>query len=136
MTFEEAVKLAKYPAPILPVKTVSTLNVREHWAKRAARAKLQRANAYHYLIRNIGTARPKLPITVTITRIAPRKLDDDNLAGACKSIRDGVADYFQTDDRNPHIAWKYGQKKGGVGEYGVIIEIESKPDLSLVGQLT
>ncbi len=38
------------------------------------------------------------PFRVKITRQGPRRLDDDNLAGSCKHIRDGVADALGVND--------------------------------------
>ena len=108
---------------MLPIKTVSVLNVREHWSKRAKRAKQHRASAYYYLLIEVGTKRPELPVTVTITRVAPRELDGDNLQGALKACRDGIADYFGTDDRNAGIEWRYAQGRGAAREYGVKIDI-------------
>ena len=63
-----------------------------------------------------------MPVAVILTRVAPRELDGDNLQGSFKSIRDGVADYFGTDDRNPQIEWQYMQEKAN--DYGVRIEIK------------
>lgn len=102
---------------ILPIHTVSTLNVREHWAKRAGRAKRQRRESY------LLTMGLKLNpgMTVTLTRIAPRALDDDNLRGALKSVRDGIADRLGIDDRDPRVTWAYGQRKGKPKEYAVEI---------------
>lgn len=105
---------------IVPVKTISLLNVREHWAKRAKRSKEHREVSYLMLRSEIGAERPKMPLAVKLTRLSPRQLDDDNLRGALKAVRDGVADYFGVDDRHPGIEWLYGQEKG---PYGVKIEI-------------
>lgn len=44
---------------------------------------------------------------------------------AGRAIRDGIADYFLTDDRNPQIEWQYGQEKAK--DYGVRIDVVSKP---------
>jgi site-specific DNA recombinase len=68
---------------VLPLHLVSTMNMREHWAKRARRA------AEHRAVTRMALARERawplrLPLDVTITRIAPRDLDGDNLRGACK----------------------------------------------------
>ena len=63
----------------IPLRTYSTLNQREHWRKRARRAKVERNTAY------LLTTRFPLPCTVYLTRIAPRALDDDNLRGAHKA---------------------------------------------------
>lgn len=104
----------------IPVKTVSVMNVREHWRKRAARAKTHRLSAY--LMLGPNTPRPALPCTVTLTRIAPRPLDDDNNQAAIKACRDGVADWFGLDDRDPRITWAYGQAKGKPKHYAVLVE--------------
>lgn len=106
----------------IQVKTVSTLNMREHWAKRAARAKTHRKAAY--AITKVIASGQRLPVAVTLTRIAPSNgLDDDNLRGALKSVRDGVADAFGLDDRDPRIEWRYWQVRGK--GYAVAIEVES-----------
>lgn len=62
------------------------------------------------------------PTTCTLVRIAPRMLDDDNLAGAFKSIRDEVASFFNVDDgpKGP-IAWRYEQQRGEPKQYAVHI---------------
>jgi hypothetical protein len=62
---------------------------------------------------------------VTITRIAPCELDDDNLAGSAKAVRDGVADWLGVDDRTKRsgVVWKYEQARDGRA-YGVGIRIE------------
>jgi hypothetical protein len=90
-------------------RTVSEANRREHWAPRAKRTKAHREAAM--LVTRSRLLCP-LPIVVTLTRIAPRALDDDNLRGALKATRDGVADAFGVDDRDPRVVWQYGQRKG------------------------
>lgn len=65
-------------------------------------------------------------LTVTLTRIAPRELDDDNLRGATKSCRDGIADALHIDDRDKRVTWCYAQRRGRVKEYGVEITIEAR----------
>ncbi len=101
-----------------PIATVSITNKREHWSKRSRRAKGQREAAYllTQLLSKMG-----LPMTVTLTRIAPRALDDDNLRSALKSVRDGVADRLGIDDRDSRVVWAYGQRKGIPKEIAVEI---------------
>jgi hypothetical protein len=106
----------------LPVRTISLLNEREHWSKRAARAAEHRALA-HMLVKP-RAARLELPVRVMLTRVAPCALDDDNLRGALKATRDGVADALGVDDRTPLVTWVYHQRRGCVREYAVVIEIE------------
>jgi len=101
----------------------STLNARQHWRVRAVAARRQRALARLCLSTH---PRPTGPVVVTITRVAPRSLDSDNLAGACKSVRDGVADWLGVDDgvaeRAGLVAWRVEARRGA---YGVEIAIEA-----------
>jgi hypothetical protein len=110
----------------LPVRTVSLLNEREHWSKRAARAAEHRALAHMLVKPQLRAARLELPVRVTMTRVAPCELDDDNLRGALKAARDGVADALGVDDRSPRVQWVYDQRRGNVREYAVVIEIEKR----------
>lgn len=112
--------------PIDGMKLGAALNARVHWTRRAARAKRERAVVAVALrsqwLPDVETASP--PTTCTLARIAPRMLDDDNLAGAFKSIRDEVAAFFGVDDgpRGP-IAWRYEQRKGQPKQYAVEIRL-------------
>ncbi len=107
----------------LPIETCSESNQRDHWAKRAARARRQRGVTT--LACAMAARAVQLPVVVTLTRISPRPLDDDNLRGALKAVRDGVADAFGLDDRNPQLRFEYAQRRGGVGERAVGISIQS-----------
>lgn len=42
---------------------------------------------------------------VRLVRVSTRELDDDNLAGALKAVRDGVADALKVNDRDPRVVW-------------------------------
>lgn len=107
---------------ILPLRLQSVANLREHWGARAKRAKRERrAVKLAWLVAR--PARVPLPALVTLTRIAPGKLDDDNLASGCKAIRDAVADCLGVDDGDTaRIRWAYAQERG---PYGVRIEVEA-----------
>ena len=107
----------------IPLKLGAALNARVHWTARAKRAKTERAIVAAAL-RHSCPGWPT-PTTCTLVRIAPRALDDDNLAGAFKSIRDEVAAFFGVDDgpKGP-IAWHYGQRKGAPKQYGIEIKLE------------
>lgn len=94
------------------VKTVSEANVRCHWATRARRAKHQRRAAYWTAREAIQGLKIAPPIRVDITRVGVRFLDSDNLAGACKGVRDGIADALRIDDGDERIQWTYAQAKG------------------------
>lgn len=111
------------------VRLVSEANSREHWATKARRVKAHRDGAYFVLaatkVNGAVWLRKAGALMVTLTRIAPRRLDDDNLTSACKATRDGVADWLQTDDRDEHVTWRYGQRSAGAKVYAVEIRIES-----------
>lgn len=102
----------------LPLRLVSILNAREHWRTRALRASKHR---------NACIVIPKLmvPCTVLMVRLGPRELDDDNLQGACKSVRDGIADRLGVDDRDKRVSWLYSQERSK--EYGVRVTITERP---------
>ena len=68
---------------------------------------------------------PEPPLTITLTRIGPRTLDDDNLAGGFKHVRDGVADWLGIDDGDKRLTWRYEQRKGAPKEYAAEVRIES-----------
>lgn len=108
-----------------PERIESEANQREHWAKKAARVKRQRIGAWAELrsAKVWGNGLLALPIKVKLTRIAPRSLDGDNLQSGFKATRDGVADFFGVDDRDPRIEWAYDQQRGAPKYYAVRIEV-------------
>lgn len=60
--------------------------------------------------------------SVRMVRLAKCPFDDDNLEGAFKSIRDGIADGLGTTDKwRGNIKWEYDQDKSK--EYGIRIEL-------------
>lgn len=107
----------------LPIRTVSESNMREHWAPKAKRAKWQR-NVVALAVRpRLAGMLDRVPCVVTLTRIAPRALDDDNLARSFKAIRDQVAQELGVDDRDERVVWRYMQRRGAPRAYGVEIGI-------------
>lgn len=92
----------------VPIKAQSTSNLREHWAARHKRTDAQKAATRRKCPE--WTAGPLL--YVRLTRVAPRPLDDDNLRGALKSVRDAIATWLRVDDRTPLVGWLYAQAKG------------------------
>jgi len=109
----------------LPIPTISEANVSQHWSVKAKRQKAQKA----LLTLRWKKERPqiKFPCTVKLTRLAPRKLDDDNLMVAFKHIRDVFADLLIPGlapgraDGNSNITWAYGQEKSPIR--GVRVEV-------------
>ncbi len=118
---------------IMPLHTMSEANAsqREHWGSKHRRHKGQRAVTYFTLRDVLGCVSPvQAPMTITLTRIAPRALDEgDNLAASLKACRDGVADYLcghygQGQDRQPGLHWRYAQRQGYAPRvYGVEIVV-------------
>lgn len=102
----------------IPIKTISSSNSREHWARKARRVKAERSAAY-MMMPNI-----KPPCVVTMTRVAPRRLDDDNLRGCLKAVRDGIAQRLGIDDADPVVEWRYAQESGKPKEYSVSIRVD------------
>lgn len=108
----------------LPIKTLSEANLREHWAAKSKRVKLQRTYASVMVGQHFRKIMATGRFIVTLTRIAPRSLDSDNLPRSFKAIRDGVADAIGIDDGSKRYTWVYDQKKGKPKEYAVKIKIE------------
>lgn len=102
----------------LPLHVQSEANLREHWAVKARRVRLHRHKACALVPFH------PLPCVVTLIRIAPRALDDDNLASGFKAIRDGIADRLGVDDRSPLVQWRYSQRPGKPKQYSAIVRIE------------
>jgi hypothetical protein len=101
----------------LPLRIESVANLREHWRKRAARAKGHKLAA-------LAVPVHPLPCVVTLTRIAPRELDDDNLQSGFKALRDGIAARLGVDDRDPRIRFQYRQQKGPPKVYAARVDIQ------------
>ena len=103
---------------LIPIKTVTGLNAREHWRARHRRVQQERF-ATRVLVKPGRT-----PCTVHMVRLSSVLCDDDNLQGACKAIRDEIAKIFGVDDgpKGP-IKWTYSQEKCKRGTYGVRVEM-------------
>jgi hypothetical protein len=95
----------------LGCKLVAQVNAREHWSTVASRAKRQRRAARLAVESLVNRHALRPPLTVRIIRLGPRRLDDDNLAGSAKHIRDGVAEALGVDDADPAVTWAYGQEQ-------------------------
>lgn len=112
----------------IPIRTVSEANSRDHWAKKAKRAKQQRQAVLTALCSRSPEVRAQLyrkaldgGIVVTLTRVGKRKLDSDNLSRSCKAPRDSVAQWLGIDDGDERIEWRYAQEIGR--EYAVRVEV-------------
>lgn len=110
-------------AVTIPIRTKSEANQREHWHKKADRAKSQRATVG--MVVRARMTRPTLPCVVKLTRIAPKALDSDNLYGSFKATRDAIADWLGIDDRDPRVTYLCEQERGAPKTYAVRVEVIS-----------
>ena len=96
---------------IVPIKTISRANSSEHWRSRDARVRRERTTTV-LAWRAVGSPPIPTPSTVTLTRVAPRAMDDDNLRMSMKAIRDQIAELAGVDDRHSKIIrYEYDQRK-------------------------
>jgi hypothetical protein len=112
-----------YPA----CRVVTEANTHEHWRTKARRFESQwdAIDAVWYESPLTG---PPIwvhvrGVVVTLTHVGAR-MDDDNLAGAFKAVRDAVAEFMGRDDGSSWFTWKYEQRPG---QPGVEIRIEGRP---------
>lgn len=74
--------------------------------------------------RGAGTrGRPVLRVHLVAFRRLGRELDDDNLRGGLKFLRDAIADWLELDDGERTIAWEYTQASTR-GREGVAVRFE------------
>lgn len=102
-----------------PIVVVSEANARDHHHAKAGRIRRQQQATWAALATLEITRAPSLRslllahlrLRVTLTRLGAKALDDDNLSGAFKAVRDAVAHHLGVDDgpRGP-ITWAYAQE--------------------------
>lgn len=96
----------------LPIDTQSEANVRCSWQEKANRVKKQRCQA-HWACKAMSKGYKvgkDTKLDITLTRMAPRVLDSDNLVSSLKAVRDGIADWLGIDDGSSRINWNYAQE--------------------------
>lgn len=119
----------------VPVRIESANVMRDrHWSIRKRKTDEQKSAVFwsyrkatsgrgrHYAMRLLADQH----VTVTLTRIGPRKLDSDNLTSGFKSVRDQVADILGVDDGDERVEWICRQERGRPREYAARIRIETK----------
>lgn len=110
------------PVVTVPMRTSRGLNEREHFAVRAKRTEREHEEVGWHLVRHARQhGKPKVPCSVLLTRMAPSNgLDDDNLVGALKGVRDAVAKFLGVDDKDRmQVRYRYAQRRG---PWAVLIE--------------
>lgn len=112
---------------LLPVRTVSSSNLREHWAKRYLRNKEQKRSVAWTLRKEKP---PLIPCRLIFTRISPRKVDVDNLGPSLKTVIDAVCDWITPglasgrSDSLKGLEIHLAQEKGEVNQYAVKLHVE------------
>jgi hypothetical protein len=101
------------------LRLINETNTRGHTLAKSRRIASTRA-AVLAVLRTMGGVVPPLPCRVSITRCAPRRLDDDGAVAAAKGTRDSVAEWLGIDDRDPRVEWSVAQEQG---PYGVRVEV-------------
>lgn len=71
------------------------------------------------------TVEKRSPFSLVISFVAFRRklLDDDNLSGSCKHLRDAISNSIGIDDGDKRIRWQYFQCETR-GQTGVAVKIE------------
>jgi hypothetical protein len=101
---------------LVPIKTVSELNCTQNWIMKHKRHKRQKL--FVTLILRDSIKRVSLPCQIKLTRIAPRKLDFDNLVASQKWVVDSVCDLLIPGlragraDGDERISVAYAQEVG------------------------
>jgi hypothetical protein len=106
-------------------------NHAKHWAKQHKQKKKTAM-----IIRCLLNAHkwPSLPLSITLTRIAPRSLDYDNLVPSWKFLADCIGDCLIPGlapgraDGTGELRFHYAQVKGKVREYAIEISIVHATD--------
>lgn len=110
----------------IPTTLPSVANLREHWGAKARRTKKLRRDArvvcaaftpWHAIaaVRAFGAR-------ITLTRVAKRRYDQDNLSAAFKPIQDGIADALGMNDGSRLLEWVYADEAGQTDLVRVTIE--------------
>ena len=91
----------------------SRSNAREHWTTRRRRDRAEEvAVRLAWAGAGLGGWHPPLPLTVVMVRLGGKPMDDDNLGGAFKALRDALAELLGVDDGDPRVRWRPRQSPG------------------------
>lgn len=111
----------------LPIRLYSITNIRA-WKVNNRHSKEQRAQIAAWLHGWAGLLASALPLSITITRIAPRDLDNDNLQASAKHVRDAIARIIGLDDRDPRITWETVLQERRPKTYAIRIQITHRKE--------
>jgi hypothetical protein len=108
-----------------PIRIRSEANSREHWRVKSDRRKAQQKEMDILLLNALQGRKIQLPCVVSLTRVGPKLMDDDNWINGAKGIRDAIARRLGIDDGDSRIKFRYDQEAIGRREYNVRVAIES-----------
>ncbi len=124
----------------LPVQIHSPQNsYKGHWASSRKKQKAQKQSILLALLPSghLLQKNNHQPITITLTRISPRKMDHDNFIYGCKWIKDAIAEVIFPNlpsgraDDSPILTWDYVQVKGPPKQHQLSIQISlTQPSIS------
>lgn len=112
-----------------PIRIKSQANLRQHWRYKSLEKQKNLRTLKAFM--PPSSSLPTLPVKITLIRIAPRFIDDDNLQFAMKEFRDFIADALipglQTGraDNDKRLTWCYDQHQEEPKKYSIKIVIES-----------
>jgi hypothetical protein len=112
---------------MLPIHLVSEANMREHHMAKHRRNVAQQDAVAKLARLKIRRAKITLPCAVTIFRIAPKDLDDDNRTGAGKHVRDALAKLLGVNDGDKRVTWTVEHRRGKVREYACAVRLTWTP---------
>lgn len=111
-----------------PIRVISEANGsnREHWGDKRRRRLAQQREIDVVMSNALRGRAIALPCVVRLTRIGPKALDTDNLAGSFKACSDAIARKLGVDDGDTKkVRWEYAQMPVGIRQYGVKVSITS-----------
>lgn len=108
----------------IPIETLSTNEQkRMYWRTLAKKVKQERQAVALFLQAQLDKSIGASVTHVTLDRHGPRDLDDDNLAGSMKAVRDEVAKFLGVKD-DPTSRVKFDCTQGKSPEYFIRIILE------------
>lgn len=110
------------------LRLIAESNRSEHWTVKGKRVKAEKEAVSGALARlGVSPIAPSSAVIVSMTRIAPRLVDDDdNLVSCFKHVRDAIAQHLGLkSDNDPRVLrWECRQRKSErAREYGLEIRI-------------
>ncbi len=113
-------------------------NQKKHWAEEYKNNSLKNTIVKMYLNNLDLFENDEEPIDICMTRVAPKRFDEDNFIFSCKALRDCIADHLLPGlapgraDGDEKLKFVYDQRKGSPGEYALEVKFlkQAKKGLS------